>query len=93
MKDFYVAPEAITPDMEANLVYVAPKKTPFWRILLRYCAIWLAVIGVSCGLFLAIIDQYEKSLPRYAMDEYIHSSRQDMFFYAISSLRIRKQTL
>ncbi len=86
MKDFYEAPEVVTSDMEAELIFVPPEGSPFWKKLLIYCTVWIVIIALSCALLWSVIGQYEKSLPNTAMDKYILSSRQDMFFHAISSL-------
>lgn len=86
MKEFYKPPEVITPDMEAELIFVESEKTPFWKKLLIYCAVWLVIICIACGFMWSVMSQYEASLPTTAMDEYIVSSRQDMFFFATSSL-------
>ena len=86
MKQFYEPPELITPDMEAEIVFVAPAGTPFWKKLLIYCAVWVAIIGIACGVMWSIMRQYEEALPATAMDEYIESSRQDMFFFALSDM-------
>ena len=86
MKQFYEPPELITPDMEAEIVFVAPSGTPFGKKLLTYCLVWLAVIGIACGLMWSVMQQYEEALPATAMDEYIESSRQDMFFFALSDM-------
>ncbi len=86
MKEFYEEPEFITPDMEAELIFIPPEGTPFWKKLLTYCFVWLVVIIIACGLMWTVLDQYEASLPETAMDEYILTSRQDMFFFAISAL-------
>lgn len=86
MKDFYEVPEVITPDMAAELVFVPPQGTPFWKKLLCYSAVWLVIIAIACSIMWSVMSQYEAAQPKTAMDEYILSSRQEMFFLSISDM-------
>lgn len=90
MKKFYQSPKAfpevITDDMSAEIVFVPPAGASFLKKLLCYIGIWLCVILVAVGVMWSIMTQYEAALPSTAMDEYLLSSRQDMFYFAISNI-------
>lgn len=85
-KKIYEAPEEISPDMDAEVVFVPPRGTPFWKKLLSYLGVWLIIITIACMLMWSVMSQYEAALPHTAMDEYIQSSRQEMFFLSISKM-------
>ena len=85
-KKIYEAPEELSPDMDAEVVFVPPDGTPFWKKLVSYFGIWLIIIAVACIFLWSVLSQYEASLPQTAIEEYLQSSRQEMFFLSISKM-------
>lgn len=86
MKDNYEAPQIVSPDMEAELVFVPPEETSFALKLLYYCVAWIVIIAIACTLMWSVVSQYEKAQPYTTMEEFIVSSRQNMFFLAVSDI-------
>ncbi len=85
MKKFYVDPELVVSETEDEYIIYEPPKMPFWQKLSIYCSIWLAVIIAALFFTLSAVKQYDRSMPRHTMDDYISLSKQEIFFDAIST--------
>lgn len=85
MKEFYVKPDLVVAETDDELIVYEPPKMPFWKKLLIYCAVWFVIILGACFVTHSIVNQYNASTPKTAMDNYVALAKHEIFFDAISN--------
>ncbi len=85
MKEFYVKPELVVAETDDEIIVYEPPKMPFWQKLAIYCAAWLVIVFGACYLTFSITVQYNESMPKTTMDNYMSLAKHEIFFDALSN--------
>lgn len=76
--------QAETAPKEAAMPQKRPRLT-FGKKMVIYCAAWLILITVACGVMWNAMEQYEAAQPWYAVEEYLRTSASSAFYTALKN--------
>ena len=90
MKEPYIKPNLIVRETDTEIIVFEPPKMSFGKKLGIYLSLWIVLTIAACLVAWSAVTQFDRAQPIYTIEQYSASSKQDLFFSAISGTEFDK---